>query len=121
MPLKRWFKKVREAADNTRFDSGARKRDEPYNTANLQLSLRQLAPIERCTTARGTGPAFFFVSCCSTSLFLPFFVSRVKSGLVALAARCHGHVHAIATSESHAHRLSDEFQLSGTHAVRLSQ
>lgn len=75
------------------------KRDETYNTANLQLSLRQLAPIERCTIAWGTGPAFFFFKRFDFSFPLPNIPwpladeKRPRSA----ASRCHGHVHAIAT------------------------
>lgn len=128
-------KRLHEGHDRPDAFLRERKRDGAYNTANLQLSLRQLASIERCTTAVETGPAFFIVLrrvlFCFSFLFFPvppsfstltrISWSRVRSGLDTWP-RCHGHVHAIATSESHAHRLSDEFPLNdGTHAERLSQ
>ena len=79
-------------------------------------------------SSRGPVPAFFFASCRSTSLFLPFasafaLLARWKSGppMPLAVHRCHGHVHAIATSESHAHRLSDEFQLSGTPPLSMKR
>lgn len=75
------------------------KRDETYNTANLQLSLRQLAPIERCTIAWGTGPAFFFFKRFDFPFPLPnipWLLADEKRPRSA-ASRCHGHVHAIAT------------------------
>lgn len=77
-------------------------------STNLQLSLRQLAPIECKRRSLVGGPVSPFL----LLLFSPPFYFLALTSSDPRRWKPSRHVHAIAASELHARRLSDEFPLS---------